>query len=146
MGLTWNFDTDEEQKLLTEWAAFLTHVSGTLVDLTLETRYHVRKGRFDFQYKIDVGNHGRYGVRSAMRCSAVLLPVFAANDWSCLKQLTFIGMPMVDLKSQNEQHALAFLEPRVRITNLPGGVVQFTDDATPLSLSPPNGLFQPLPH
>ena len=79
-----------------------------------------------------------WGNDSSERFRQVMLPAILEQEWPQLQKLTLIGL---DFRT-GDIDLLEVLHIRgVQVQHQLGGVVTFNDDATPISVSPPNGSF-----
>lgn len=141
-GLRWDWDVDDECAQLEEWAHLLRHVSSTLVTLRLENWYHVNDREFEDDMRSAEDLRAfmwRCGEGSSDRCRRILFPAIAGNDWPKLKEVTLSGIRVGD--GSGLQNPFEAMRPTVKVEYLPGGLVNFTDDATPINISPPPGFF-----
>lgn len=145
--LPWEFDFDQDTQVLCEWAGLLRNVSATLEELTLENCYHVFKwprghGQVNPRRVLDPEcedgeddpKASSYGVTASDRCRDILAPVLDGSEWPLLRRLVLKGMYTLSIS----EAAI----PADKITYLPGSVAYFSQEATPLNLSPPASLFR----
>ena len=147
-NLRWDFDYENDRAVLSDWAMLLPHVSSTLEELTLEDRYlgsvYNPKVREPISPGDGEGNDPReWGEGSRKRFGEIILPVLNSQEWPKLQRLILTGVVLDGTKESDEKvkRYLRNLHSRLDVEIWPGRFVEFSDEVTPIEISPPESPF-----
>ena len=147
--LPWNFDYENDRAVLSEWAVMLSHVSETLVELTLEDRYLASPSTLERRKTISPGveegdDPMEWGEGSRRRFSEIVLPVLTSEEWPKLQRLVLAGVVLNEAKGRDGKlnRMLSLLRTRCIVKIEPGRFARFTDEVTPIDISPPEWPFE----
>ena len=142
-GLQWPFDREGDESLLKEWGRFLERVSGTLESLTIEDSYlyHGRQWEItsDDENEWEDKDDDYLSSASEVRFQKLLLPIIIKQEWPTLKEMVLIGFSN---SMDAADGSLRRFQPRINITCMSAGTLNFEDDVTPMVISPPSGEFE----
>lgn len=147
--LQWDFDYENDRAVLSEWAVVLSHVSKTLVELTLEDRYlaqsyalmdcdAVRPG-------VEEGDDPmEWGEGSRRRFEEIVMLVLNNEEWPRLQRLVLVGVVLNEAKGRfgKLNRMLSLLHTGSVVAIQPARFARFIHEQTPIEISPPVSPFE----
>ena len=141
-GITaWHFSQDNDYAIVRDWADFLGCASGSIVNLTLEdcylvNEYFARSDRtIDPRPRENDCDPQSWGDPSSERFREVVLPILTDRAWPRLQKLILIGLDVYEKKLEALDR-FKDASPPVQVEYKLGGVMRYSYDCTPISISP----------